>query len=115
MMPVKRVEILTGIQEFDSVVEILEGLGITGYMVLRNVQAGGDRRLGSVDPLTGASQHRLIKTTCSPQKIGELVEAIRPVVSRYGGACIVYDAECVIHASPGVVGAARAAGTRPTL
>jgi nitrogen regulatory protein PII len=97
LSPVKRIEILTGVQELPLVEQALKRQGITGYMILRDVQGKGDRRLESVDLLTGESQSRLIMTTCPPADIDDLVEALRPILSRYGGDCVVYDAACVIH------------------
>ncbi len=96
MKSVKRIEILTGIQEFPLVEQVLEKHGVAGYMVLEDVRGTGNRQLDSVDPLTGARGSRLIKTTCAPERYTALVEALRPILSRYGGACIAYDAESLI-------------------
>jgi hypothetical protein len=96
MWPVKRIEILTGAQEFSLIEQVLERHGITGYMVLDGVHGKGNRQLGSVDPLTGASESRLIKTTCPPDRFDALVNALQPILGRYGGTCIVYDAESLI-------------------
>lgn len=96
MRRAKRIEILTGVQEFALVEQALEKQGITGYMVLDNVRGKGNRHLESVDPLTGEPESRLIKTTCPPDRIDDLVATLRPILSRYGGACVVYDAECLI-------------------
>lgn len=96
MRSVKRVEILTGLQEFPLIERALEESGITGYIVMQGVTGKGNRKLGSVDFLTGVPESRLIKTTCDPERIDDLVEAIRPILDRYGGACVVYDAECMV-------------------
>ena len=97
MVPVKRVEIVTGAIEFDMVVEVLSQFGIRDYLVHRDVVGVGGRRLASPDPLTGDFENRVIQTICPPDTIDRLVEAIRPIIRRYGGACIVYDAHCVVH------------------
>lgn len=96
MTPVKRIEILTGAQEFPLIEQALEANGITGYMVLHDVQGKGTRRLDAVDPFTGRSECRLIKTTCPPARLDDLVKALRPILSRYGGTCVVFDAESLI-------------------
>jgi nitrogen regulatory protein PII len=97
MRPVKRIEIVTGTLEFDRVVKVLEDHGITGFVVHRDVGGRGDRRLDSVDVLTGEPRYRMILTTCPPELIGEIVESLRPLLTTYDGACVVYDAQCVIH------------------
>lgn len=96
MRSVKRIEIFTGAQEFPLVEQILESHGITGYMVLHDVEGKGNRHLDSVDALTGAPESRLIMTTCPPEAIDDLVEALRPILTRFGGACIVYDAQSLV-------------------
>lgn len=106
MTRVKRLEITTGSQELDRVLNVLRQHGITGYVVVRDVRGGGDRRIDSMDALTGEVQNRLILTTCPPEQIDPLVESLRALLNRYGGSCVFYDAECVVHC-PGAVGASR--------
>jgi hypothetical protein len=96
MRSVKRIEILTGVQELPLVERVLERHGITGYTVSHDVQGKGDRRLDSVDFLTGEPESLSVKTTCPPDAFDGLVEALRPILTRYGGACVAYDAECII-------------------
>jgi hypothetical protein len=94
--PVKRIEILAGVQEFPLIKQVLKENGITGYMLLENVQGKGDRLLGAVDPLTGEYSNLLIRTTCPADKIDGFVESIRPILARYGVICVVYDAALVV-------------------
>ena len=96
MRPVKRIEILTGVQEFPLVEQILESHGVTGYVVVHGVEGKGTRHLDSVDFLTGAPESRMVITSCPPEAISGIVEALRPILTRYGGACVVYDAESLI-------------------
>lgn len=96
MRHVKRVEILTGVQELPLVERALERHGIGGYMIIENVRGKGNRQLDSVDTLTGMPESRLINTTCPPERIRALVEDLRPILTRYGGACTVCDAESLI-------------------
>jgi hypothetical protein len=96
METVKRVEILTGVVEFDQVVRVLERCGVTGYAVLPGVLGKGDRASGSADPLTGDAENRMIFTTCREEALPALIEHLRPLLIRYGGACVVTDAQCVV-------------------
>lgn len=97
MRSVKRIEILTGVQEYPLVERALRACGITGYIVLRDVHGKGNRYLEAVDFLTGEAESLLIKTTCPPERLDAVIEAIRPILGRYGGTCVTYDAECMIH------------------
>jgi hypothetical protein len=97
MQPVKRVEIITGAaSEFAEVEKVLRAFGIGGYVVHHDVIGRGDRRVESIDPLTGDMQNTMIQTSRAPDRVDPLVESLRPIIWRFGGACVVYDAECLV-------------------
>ena len=97
MKTVKRIEIITGPQEFRQVIEVLEGAGVTGYAVLSQVLGKGDQKVNSWDALTGEVQNLMIVTTILEDKLQQLIESLRPVLKKFGGSCLVSDAMWVIH------------------
>ena len=97
MKAVKRIEIITGPIEFRSLVDVLEACGITGYAVIRNVLGKGDQRVNSWDSLSSEVENLMVVTTVPADSLTSLVEAIRPVLKEFGGACLVSDAMWVIH------------------
>ena len=97
MQPVKRIEIILDFQDLDRIIKILNGLGISGYTVIRDVTGSGDRGLRPGDELTDVFKNSSIMTACPAEKMQEIVEAIRPVLKRFGGICLVSDAEWVVH------------------
>jgi nitrogen regulatory protein PII len=97
MESVKRIEIITDAHEMREICHLLEGLGITGYSVVREVTGRGDRGVQSGDELTGVFSNSLLLTTCAPERVAELVEVIRPALKRRGGICLVSDALWVRH------------------
>jgi nitrogen regulatory protein PII len=98
MKNVKRIEIITGPIEFRQMVSTMEGAGMTGYAVLRDVLGKGDQKItNSWDSLTSEEQNLMIVTTIEEERLHDLVEAVRPLLKRFGGACLVSDAAWVIH------------------
>jgi nitrogen regulatory protein PII len=97
MDAIKRLEIITDAHEMREVCAVLDALGVSGYSVLHNVTGRGERGVQSGDELTGVFTNELLITTCEPQRLAELVEAIRPILRKRGGVCLVTDALSVRH------------------
>lgn len=97
MQAVKRVEIITDALEMKEVSAVLEAHGVSGYTVISNVTGMGERGVQSGDDLTDVFKNSLLLTTCSSEQVGEIVEAIRPLLKRRGGVCLISDAHWVVH------------------
>lgn len=97
METVKRIEIITDAHEMREVCAVLDALGVSGYSLVREVTGRGERGEQTGDELTGVFTNSLIITTCAPERLAEIVEAIRPILKRRGGVCLVTDALSVRH------------------
>ena len=97
MQTVKRIEIITGPIEFRTLVAELEAAGVTGYAVVRDVLGKGDKKVDSWDSLSSETENLMVITTIPADRLSGLVEAIRPLLKQFGGACLVSDAMWVIH------------------
>ncbi len=97
MQNVKRVEIITDALEMREVVRVLEAQGVLGYSVIPNLTGHGERGAQSGDDLTDVFKNSLLITACEPEHLTSLVEAIRPILARRGGVCLVCDAQWVVH------------------
>lgn len=97
MKAVKRVEIVTEALEMREVCEVLEAHGISGYTIIRDVVGKGERGVQSGDELTDVFKNSYLLTTCPAEKLQEVVEAVRPLLKRRGGVCLVSDAQWVVH------------------
>lgn len=97
MQPIKRVEIVTDSLEMHEVIEQVNRLGISGYTLINEVLGKGERGLQSGDELTGVFKNSLLLVACEAEKIPGLVEAIRPMLKKRGGICLVSDAQWVVH------------------
>ena len=97
MKSVKRIEIITGPHEFRQMVSVMEASGMTGYAIIHKVLGKGDKKVDSWDSLTSEVENLMIVTTIGEDRLQEVVEAIRPILKRFGGSCLVSDAAWVIH------------------
>jgi nitrogen regulatory protein PII len=97
MRPIKRVEIVTDSLEMHEVIEQVNRLGISGYTLINEVLGKGERGLQSGDELTGVFKNSLLLVACEAEKIPDLVEAIRPMLKKRGGICLVSEAQWVVH------------------
>jgi len=94
---VKRVEIITTSLELDKVLDSLDSLNISGYSVIRNVIGKGSRGIADDDIEMSVLSNVYVLTTCPPEDVQTLVDRIRPILKKFGGVCLVSDAEWIIH------------------
>ena len=97
MEATKRIEIITDAREMREVRAVLDALGVGGYSIIRDVIGRGERGEQSGDEVTGVFTNSLLLTTCDAERLPQLVEAIRPILRRRGGVCLVTDALSVRH------------------
>ena len=97
MQNVKRIEIITNALEMREVCNALEAQGVTGYSVMHDVTGRGERGVQGGDELSDAFKNSYLLTTCPPEQVSQIVEAIRPLLHKSGGVCLVSDAQWVIH------------------
>ncbi|MEA5593307.1 P-II family nitrogen regulator [Rivularia sp. UHCC 0363] len=96
MEPVKRIEIITNSLEIPLVLEILDKIG-SGYTIIKEVTGKGDRGRVIDDLETQAFTNGYVLSICTLEQHYDLVAKIKPVLKKYGGVCIVSDAEWIAH------------------
>jgi nitrogen regulatory protein PII len=97
MLQVKRIEIIVDALEIPNVVRRLEAAGVSGYTIIKDATGMGERGLRDAGELTDVFKNSYLLTTCLPEQIERIVEAIRPILKLRGGVCLVSDAQWVIH------------------
>lgn len=97
MRPVKRLEIVVDAAHAPRILEALRQVGARGYTVLRDAAGAGERGEREGDELGAAAGNHMIVCAVAPGVAGPAVEAIRPLLRRWGGMCLVSDAEWVLH------------------
>ena len=97
MQPIKRIEIITDSLELPNLLLRLEAVGVSGYTVIKEVTGKGGRGLRAGDELTGVFKNSYVIVACPEEEVSRVVEAVRPILRRFGGVCLVTDAHWVIH------------------
>ncbi len=97
MQRIKRIEIITDAIEMREVRRVLERHGVAGYTIIRDVEGQGARGARTGDDLTDVFKNSYLLTTCEADQLENLVEAVRPILKKRGGICLVSDAEWVMH------------------
>lgn len=97
MKPVKRIEIVIEEIELDNVIGELDRIGVVGYTIVPRATGRGERgvRYESVQGLGNA----LMTIASDEPQANRVIEAMRPILKRYGGVCLVSDAMWVVHDS----------------
>ncbi len=97
MKAVKRIEIIIDTLNVTMILEELEAIGITAYSLIRDVAGSGDRGSRAGDLLNDAMKNSYLLIACTPEEAEQVVEALRPKLKRFGGMCLVSDAQWVKH------------------
>lgn len=97
MDKVKRVEIITNSVELPEIEKVLERVEVAGYSIIPGVQGMGRRGRIEADELTGVCSNVYILIACPEAQAEDIKTAIRPVLRRYGGLCLISDAEFLEH------------------
>ena len=98
MKPCKRIEIIIEAPQAQRLTEVLRELGAAGYTLIPDVRGSGDRGERRADELSGDSSNCLIIIACDNQvTVDTILEAVRPLLSRSGGVCLVTDALWLRH------------------
>ena len=97
MQTVKRIEIVVDALHARRVIEALRAQGLEGYTLIRGVSGSGERGAQLGDEITGVSNNNYILTTCPPETLDAVTAALRPLLRRFGGVCLVSDARWLTH------------------
>lgn len=97
MRAVKRVEIVVETLVLNRVTEIVNAAGIRGYTVFRNVGGKGGHGERFEDELVDTHRNALLVIACEDEQLEPLLTSLRPILTRYGGMCLVSDARWVVH------------------
>ncbi len=98
MRPCKRIEIVIEEPMAPKLVELLDSLHTPGYTILPNAAGDGDRGVRRADELAGDSSNTVfIIASEDDALLQNIVEGVRPLLSRSGGICLISDALLLEH------------------
>lgn len=97
MESVRKIEIITNSVELGKVLAILDKVGVSGYSVIRDVIGKGDRGRADDDIEMTILSNVYVMSACTEEQERKVVEAIRPLLRKFGGLCLVSDAISIKH------------------
>lgn len=97
MKPAKRLELVIDAAHTPALLNALREAGAPGYTVIRDVQGLGDRGERSGDELTDVFRNCYVIVACSEQVAEQIIPAVRPLLHRYGGMCLISDTHWLKH------------------
>ena len=98
MTPGHRIEIVIEEPLARELVRLLRKVDAPGYTVIPRAGGSGDRGIRRGDELAGDSSNCVFIVICEDAALVErITEAVRPMLSRSGGMCVVSDCRSLIH------------------
>ena len=97
MKNLKRIECVVDSVHVDAVVDVLRDAGVDGYTVIRGASGWGDRGARQPDGISGVFENCVVLCACDASVLDSVVEALRPILKRYGGVALVSDTQAVEH------------------
>jgi nitrogen regulatory protein PII len=97
MTSMKKVEIVIDATEVSAVTAVIEKTGVTGYTVVGEVTGKGSRGNRGSDDLAGSSRDCYVFAACPEAQARAVADALRPLLRRFGGICLVTDCLWVEH------------------
>jgi nitrogen regulatory protein PII len=91
MHTVTRMEIMSDAVELNKITAALNTGDRVTYSILRNVSSHGVRGESVQDSII-SSENIYIIAFCPPEQVKGLLEKIRPILNKFGGACFISDA-----------------------
>lgn len=97
MLSIKRIELVIEAVEKPKVIETLKSVNVHHYTIYKHVGGHGER--GMRDELAFGEKFENVTfvIACPEFELITVIEAIRPLLKRFGGMCLVSDARWVIH------------------
>ncbi len=94
---IKRIEIITDFTYQSRLIKLIDETGVSGYTIFKDIAGKGLNGDKDGHGIGGGYKNCFFLVYCSSEEAEKVVEAIRPVISTFGGVCVVSDAHWVIH------------------
>ncbi len=97
MTPVKRIEMIVPEHLLREALELIDRHKPGGYTVMRGLSGKGHRGVQSGDGIVGEFSNAWILVACEAALAQPLLDELRPLLVRFGGVCLVSDAQALEH------------------
>ncbi len=98
MKPSTRIEIVIEEALTRRVAKLLDELEAPGYTLVPRASGRGDRGVRRGDDPTGTMSNSMFIVACDdPEIVERIVAGLRPLLTRFGGVCLLSEARWVRH------------------
>ena len=98
MRPSYRIEIVIEEPLVPQLKRLLRELGAPGFTIIPRAGGSGDRGIRRGDELAGDSSNCVFIVACEDEAlVTNITEAVRPILSRSGGICLVTPCQALSH------------------
>lgn len=97
MKPCKRIEIVIEEVHAARLAQRLDELGAPGYTQIPRASGRGDRGVRRADDPSGTLTNCVFLVACDEATAARLIEGVRALLTRFGGVCLVSDAQWLRH------------------
>jgi hypothetical protein len=97
MNPVKRIEMIVPEHLLRELLDLVDRHRPGGYTVMRGLSGKGTRGVQSGDGIVGEFSNAWVLVACEAAVALPFIEELRPLLRRFGGMCLVSDAQSVDH------------------
>lgn len=94
---IKKIEIITDSTLQKKVVEAVDETGVSGYTIIKDVAGKGLKGAKDGHGISGGFKNFYMMLCCDEDEAKKVIEAVKPIITKFGGICIVSDAHWVIH------------------
>lgn len=98
MTPCYRIEIVIEEPVAPALIRVLKELQVPGYTMIPRAGGSGDRGIRRGDELAGDSSNCVFIVACEDETlVPRITEAVKKLLSRSGGICLVSECQSVSH------------------
>jgi len=92
-VPRKKVEIIIEVVKIPKIIQLIDSLGLPGYSIIHNVVGRGIHGMRDAQEVTDVLSNDHVLVICSNEEAQKLVEAIAPIIQKFGGICYMSDVQ----------------------
>ena len=93
----KKVEVIIESIYLNRLLDLFHEAQVTGYTIIRDIEGAGGHGLKTADEANDILSNTYVFTLCNEEKFNKMIEKIRAFINKYGGKCIVLDAQVLLH------------------
>ncbi|MBT8343829.1 MAG: hypothetical protein KJO45_03835 [Sulfurovum sp.] len=97
MIKMKKVEVIIESIYLNRLIELFREGDVTGYTIIRDIEGAGGHGLKTADEANDILSNTYVFTLCSEEKFTKMIDKLRAFIDKYGGKCIILDAQVLLH------------------